>query len=344
MAEVRLRFGRGAYKCLKLSYLSLLDKEGKPVLNPGYVAALVHSPQFYATHNTRVARDQGAGSTCRVRLQTQGNSSDSLKSTLDVLTEAIFGNIRSGCTDLGIKSDVVTQVLASSCVKTHVQRPLLCGINHPFKGRTIYAQTPNGRLGHCTSFTRAYSRKQNYNDSAGPLYKSKSAYYDILGVSPTATHAQIKTAYYKQSFVYHPDRNAGSDEATFRFSQISEAYNVLGNKALRRKYDRGILSQADLQESCRESAAPSSGQKTRVRHSPSVGVNQEKIFDFDAFIRAHYGEQLQREKELRQRREKILRKQKAQYDDVKLGRMKEVAVGVLLVLAMTIVFSMRSSN
>uniref|UniRef100_A0A8C1MD26 J domain-containing protein n=1 Tax=Cyprinus carpio TaxID=7962 RepID=A0A8C1MD26_CYPCA len=76
-----------------------------------------------------------------------------------------------------------------------------------------------------------------------PLYKSKSAYYDILEVSPTATHVQIKTAYYKQSFIYHPDKNAGSEEAAFRFSQISEAYSVLGNKALRRKYDRGILSQ-----------------------------------------------------------------------------------------------------
>ncbi|KAI7793774.1 uncharacterized protein LOC130546234 [Triplophysa rosa] len=354
MAEVRLRCGREAYKFIKPSYLSLLDKVGKPVLKPGYVAALIHSPQFCVNHN-RVARDQGAGNTCRVRLKTpKEKSSDSLKSPSDFLTETIYGNTWSDCIKLGIKADAITPVLVFSCLKTHVRRPLLCGSAgsyHPFTRRSMYAQThyglPHARLGHYTSFSRAYSGKHN-NDSTGPLYKSKSAYYDILEVSPTATHTQIKTAYYKQSFMYHPDRNAGSEEATFHFSQISEAYNVLGNKALRRKYDRGILSEADLTGSCRpterERTAPSSGQKTRARHSSSVAVDQDKIFDFDAFIRAHYGEQLQRDKELRQRKEKILRKQKAQYDDVKLGRMKEVAVGMLLVMAMAIVFTMRSSN
>uniref|UniRef100_A0A8C4S5K7 J domain-containing protein n=1 Tax=Erpetoichthys calabaricus TaxID=27687 RepID=A0A8C4S5K7_ERPCA len=45
------------------------------------------------------------------------------------------------------------------------------------------------------------------------MVKSKTAYYDILQVTPSATQAQIKTAYYKQSFLYHPDRNAGSEEA-----------------------------------------------------------------------------------------------------------------------------------
>uniref|UniRef100_A0A3P8UL44 J domain-containing protein n=1 Tax=Cynoglossus semilaevis TaxID=244447 RepID=A0A3P8UL44_CYNSE len=46
------------------------------------------------------------------------------------------------------------------------------------------------------------------------LYKTKTGYYDVLGVSSSATQAQIKTAYYKQSFIYHPDRNSGSEEAT----------------------------------------------------------------------------------------------------------------------------------
>uniref|UniRef100_A0A3B4ZBI5 J domain-containing protein n=1 Tax=Stegastes partitus TaxID=144197 RepID=A0A3B4ZBI5_9TELE len=45
----------------------------------------------------------------------------------------------------------------------------------------------------------------------------KTAYYEILEVSPSATQAQIKTAYYKQSFVYHPDRNAGNDELRLLF-------------------------------------------------------------------------------------------------------------------------------
>uniref|UniRef100_A0A9J7X5M5 J domain-containing protein n=2 Tax=Cyprinus carpio TaxID=7962 RepID=A0A9J7X5M5_CYPCA len=188
---------------------------------------------------------------------------------------------------------------------------------------TLYGP-PNDYLWQFMSLTRAYSGTQ---DKGSPLYKSKSAYYDILEVSPTATHSQIKTAYYKQSFIYHPDKNAGSEEAASMFSQISEAYSVLGNKALRRKYDRGILSQADLQGSSRPTSreSPASGQQSGTRHSPSVGATQQNIFDFDAFIRSHYGEQLKREQEIRQRREEIIRKKKELVEDMKLGRLKEIA-------------------
>uniref|UniRef100_A0A8B9BN42 DnaJ homolog subfamily C member 30, mitochondrial n=1 Tax=Anser brachyrhynchus TaxID=132585 RepID=A0A8B9BN42_9AVES len=70
--------------------------------------------------------------------------------------------------------------------------------------------------------------------------------YEVLGVPPTATQAQIKTAYYEQSFRYHPDRNAGSAAAAERFAAVSEAYLVLGSAALRRKYDRGVLSREDV--------------------------------------------------------------------------------------------------
>uniref|UniRef100_A0A3B1K2K7 J domain-containing protein n=1 Tax=Astyanax mexicanus TaxID=7994 RepID=A0A3B1K2K7_ASTMX len=69
------------------------------------------------------------------------------------------------------------------------------------------------------------------------FHRSKTAYYDILQVSPNATQAQIKTAYYKQSFLYHPDKNPGREEATYRFAQISEAYSILGSVGLRKKYD-----------------------------------------------------------------------------------------------------------
>ncbi|MCI4387934.1 hypothetical protein PGIGA_G00079650 [Pangasianodon gigas] len=182
-----------------------------------------------------------------------------------------------------------------------------------------------------------------------PLYRSKSAYYDILQVSSNATQAQIKTAYYKQSFVYHPDKNAGSEYAALRFSQISEAYSVLGNKTLRKKYDRGILGEADVWGSSRptatkETTSGSSSDATRNRRSPEVGARSQNVFDFDTFYRAHYGEQLQRQKHIRARLQEIKRQKEDTFQDRKLGRMSEIAVGIMLAVAAAILLSMKSTK
>ncbi|XP_033832904.1 dnaJ (Hsp40) homolog, subfamily C, member 30b isoform X2 [Periophthalmus magnuspinnatus] len=160
--------------------------------------------------------------------------------------------------------------------------------------------------------TRHYSwrRRDDQNIDDLPLYRSRTAYYDILKVTPHATQAQIKTAYYKQSFIYHPDKNPGNMEATQAFSEISEAYTVLGNINLKRKYDRGILSESDVRGAGKPSKASSSSskqtgstQQQRGRHFTQRG---EKVFyDFDAFYKAHYGEQLQREQEMRARKQRI---------------------------------------
>lgn len=167
-----------------------------------------------------------------------------------------------------------------------------------------------------TTATRGYSwRQDNGSAEVPPMYRSKTVYYDRLKVSPSATQAQIKTAYYKQSFIYHPDKNPGSKTATQRFSEISEAYTVLGNITLRRKYDRGLLSQSDLQSagkpSSKEASSRSPGaaqhQQRRERHHTRTG---EKVkFDFDAFYHGHYGEQLQREREMRDRKQRMLEHQ-----------------------------------
>lgn len=179
-----------------------------------------------------------------------------------------------------------------------------------------------------------------------PLYRSKSAYYDILQVSPNATQAQIKTAYYKQSFIFHPDKNAGSEHAASRFSQISEAYCVLGNRMLRKKYDSGILSEADVQGSSRPTATKdttsrSSHDAKRDRTSPEVSAQSQDVFDFDAFYRAHYGEQLQRQQHIQARLQEIRRQREETFQNRKLGRISEVAVGIMLAVAAAILFSLK---
>ena len=62
-------------------------------------------------------------------------------------------------------------------------------------------------------------------------------YYDILGVKPAATEAEIKTAYRKLARKYHPDKNkeAGAEE---KFKAINEANEVLGDKEKRAAYDQ----------------------------------------------------------------------------------------------------------
>lgn len=68
-------------------------------------------------------------------------------------------------------------------------------------------------------------------------------YYDILGVSKTATADEIKKAYRKLAFQYHPDRNPGDASAEEKFKQINAAYDVLGDETKRRQYDLGGYSE-----------------------------------------------------------------------------------------------------
>jgi molecular chaperone DnaJ len=63
-------------------------------------------------------------------------------------------------------------------------------------------------------------------------------YYNILGVSRTATEKEIKTAYRKLARKYHPDVNPGDKGAEERFKEMAEAYEVLSNTDLRKKYDQ----------------------------------------------------------------------------------------------------------
>jgi molecular chaperone DnaJ len=62
-------------------------------------------------------------------------------------------------------------------------------------------------------------------------------YYEVLGVSKEASKDEIKRAYRKLAQKYHPDANAGDEEAEARFKEISEAHSLLSNDEKRREYD-----------------------------------------------------------------------------------------------------------
>src|SRR3990167_5329954 len=67
---------------------------------------------------------------------------------------------------------------------------------------------------------------------------AKKDYYEILGVSKSATKDEIKSAYRKLAMKYHPDRNPDNKEAEEKFKEASEAYQILSDDQKRTQYDQ----------------------------------------------------------------------------------------------------------
>jgi molecular chaperone DnaJ len=66
----------------------------------------------------------------------------------------------------------------------------------------------------------------------------KKDYYELLGVSKTASQDELKKAFRKLAMQYHPDRNQGDASAEQKFKEINEAYDVLKDEQKRAAYDQ----------------------------------------------------------------------------------------------------------
>jgi len=66
---------------------------------------------------------------------------------------------------------------------------------------------------------------------------AKRDYYDVLGVSKSASPDELKSAYRKLAMQYHPDKNPGDVESEKKFKEVSEAYEILSNSEKRQAYD-----------------------------------------------------------------------------------------------------------
>uniref|UniRef100_UPI00398EFCD8 uncharacterized protein n=1 Tax=Pristiophorus japonicus TaxID=55135 RepID=UPI00398EFCD8 len=185
------------------------------------------------------------------------------------------------------------------------------------------------------------TRYSSGNNAVPPPQGSNTVYYDVLKISPNATQSQIKSAYYKQSLIYHPDRNAGSEEAALRFTQINEAYSVLGSISLRKKYDRRILTSADLHIGKKplEKVQASTAKQSQARSSSDTLDTGKPKFNFDEFYRAHYGEQLEKEQILRWRRMQLRKSRKSLEKKWHLHKLVEAAVTAMLITGFFLLFS-----
>jgi molecular chaperone DnaJ len=67
---------------------------------------------------------------------------------------------------------------------------------------------------------------------------AKRDYYEVLGVSKTASEADIKRAYRRMAMKYHPDKNPDDKQAEEKFKECAEAYEVLSDAEKRKRYDQ----------------------------------------------------------------------------------------------------------
>lgn len=75
-------------------------------------------------------------------------------------------------------------------------------------------------------------------DMEGRTMAEKRDYYEVLGVSKSASLDEIKKAYRKLAIKYHPDKNPGNKEAEEKFKEAAEAYSVLSDADKKAKYDQ----------------------------------------------------------------------------------------------------------
>lgn len=74
-------------------------------------------------------------------------------------------------------------------------------------------------------------------------------YYEVLGVTKSASDDDIRSAYRRLAMQFHPDRNQDKPEAEARFKEVSEAYEVLSDNEKRQQYDQfGVVGKRKPQQ------------------------------------------------------------------------------------------------
>jgi DnaJ-class molecular chaperone len=100
--------------------------------------------------------------------------------------------------------------------------------------------------------------------------------YNVLGLSKTASAADVKKAFRTLAKKYHPDHNKNDPKAQEKFSEVNQAYEVLGEDAKRKQFDRGEID-AEGKPRGFEGVHPGAG---GFRRRPGPGGAQHYEFEF----------------------------------------------------------------
>ena len=99
-------------------------------------------------------------------------------------------------------------------------------------------------------------------------------FYEVLGVSETATSGEIKAAFRARAKETHPDQNPGSNAADARFREVCAAFEVIGDAARRGDYDRELARQrreaAALAKRAEEARRRDATKRTTAASSPAT--------------------------------------------------------------------------
>lgn len=147
---------------------------------------------------------------------------------------------------------------------------------------------------------RTYTRFLiNVKSRFGTSSKASKSHYDTLGITPKATQNDVKSAYYKLTMIYHPDKNK-SEEAKQKFRAITDAYEILGDYKSRKMYDRGMRPNSRMvdtrtDEELRREEAQTRFYRARMQRSKvPTRDGRTPIYNFDEWARAHYGNLLEK--------------------------------------------------
>lgn len=185
----------------------------------------------------------------------------------------------------------IEEILAMGGLPENETLRALCGLVSA--GIIEYCEPIRDTAQRKTAARTSTNQQSNGNESEAKIreeilrtasFYNNADYYEVLGVTRSATPDEIKKAYYSLAKKFHPDRYHRSLEVDIRskletiFAKVSEAYEVLKNSEAREKYDQKIKAKPGATESA-PPPPPTVSDSTAQKAASTNAKWKEKIQD-----------------------------------------------------------------